>query len=105
MKAKDGTGTIDEAGYRIISINGKAKKEHRHIMEDLLGRPLRKDETVHHRNGQRADNTTDGPLDADFKSGNLELWSTSQPSGQRVTDKIEWALALLTEYGRLPCSS
>ena len=67
-------------------------------MEGLLGRPLHKGETVHHRNGQRADNTTDGPLDKEFKSGNLELWSTSQPAGQRVADKVEWAQALLAEY-------
>jgi hypothetical protein len=70
-------------------------------MEKLLGRPLHEYETVHHWNGQRADNTTDGPLGANFRSGNLELWSSSQPAGQRVADKIEWARSLLEEYGQL----
>jgi hypothetical protein len=99
---RKGTGRINPDGYVIAFRNGKVMGEHRFIMEDLLGRPLRKGETVHHRNGQKADNTTDGPLDDEFKSGNLELWSKSQPAGQRVADKIAWARELLALYGEAP---
>lgn len=67
-------------------------------MEELLGRPLRPGETVHHVNGQRSDNSTTGPLDAGYRSGNLELWSTWQPAGQRVADKVSYARALLQLY-------
>jgi hypothetical protein len=66
-------------------------------MEQLLGRPLRRDESVHHLNGQRADNRTDGPL-VNWRSGNLELWSSWQPYGQRVEDKVAFAIGLLREY-------
>jgi hypothetical protein len=54
-------------------------------------------EEVHHVNGQRDDNRTDGPL-KNFRSGNLELWNTSQPGGQRVVDKVRFAMDILQEY-------
>ena len=66
-------------------------------MAKLLGRPLREDESVHHINGDRLDNRTDGPL-VNFRSGNLELWSRWQPRGQRVDDKVEYAIELLERY-------
>lgn len=36
---------------------------------------------------------------ADNRIENLELWTTQQPSGQRVEDKINWAIKFLKEYG------
>ena len=62
--------------------------EHRLIMSELLGRPLHDKENVHHINGDRSDN----------KIENLELWNTSQPSGQRAEDKIKWAKEILKIY-------
>lgn len=99
LKRAKGEGSCGETtnGYHIVSVNGRRRSAHRLAMEALLGRELIPGETVHHANGQRSDNRTDGPL-VNFRSGNLELWSSWQPAGQRVSDKIDFAVDLLGEY-------
>ena len=101
-----GNGYVHRSGYFIVPVppelrwltNGEhAAAEHRLKMAQLLGRPLLPNESVHHINGNRIDNRTDGPL-RNFRSGNLELWSTSQPSGQRIADKVAWAREIMRLY-------
>lgn len=61
-------GRITPGGYKEIYIDKKPIREHILIMENHIGRPLRKDEVVHHKNGDRLDNRIE----------NLELMTRSE---------------------------
>jgi hypothetical protein len=82
-------GHISKDGYHVVKVaHGRQVRMHRHIMEQHLGRALRENENVHHKNGNRADNRLE----------NLELWVKTQPCGQRAADKVAAALTLLRGY-------
>lgn len=89
IAARGQANYVNDQGYRVINAAGRIVLEHRHVMAQHLGRPLHAWETVHHRNGQRADN----------RLANLELWASRQPKGSRAADLLTWAEEIVTLYG------
>jgi hypothetical protein len=89
------TASINNNGYELLyqpenpnaNVNGLVLV-HRKVMSEVLGRPLLRTEQVHHKNGNRSDNRIE----------NLEIWTTHQPQGQRIEDKIEYAIEILKQY-------
>lgn len=94
----EGTRRPDRDGYIMIKATGHSEamsrggiwaSEHRVVMSEFLGRPLRPNENVHHINGDKRDNRIE----------NLELWAKGQPAGARTRDKLAWAEEIIAEYG------
>jgi hypothetical protein len=69
---------VSEQGYVMIRIGSRYVPEHRVVMMAMLGRPLVRGESVHHRNGVRSDNRPE----------NLELWVGPIRRGARATDLV-----------------
>ena len=78
-------------GYSVMwdATRKKSVAQHRLVMEQIIGRPLTRKETVHHKNGNRGDN----------RPQNLELWaSLGQPAGQTVVDLLAYAREIIRTY-------
>jgi len=94
---KNGT-KMDSRGYILLrkpehpnADKSKYVPEHVYVMSEHIGRPLRKGEQIHHRNGIRDDNSID----------NLELCTrNTHHSGQKVSDLIDFCEDFLFQYDK-----
>lgn len=85
----EGRWLATDSGYVYRKVGAsKSRLEHRVVMEEILGRPLTRRESVHHMNGVKHDN----------RRANLELWVKPQPAGQRVQDLVDWVVENYPEY-------
>ena len=83
-----------QSRYKYVTVNNHpilgtgSMTEHRVVMTEFLGRKLLTSENIHHINGDGKDNRIE----------NLELWTTFQPPGQRIEDKVSYAIEILKQY-------
>ena len=86
-------GWSDKRGYRWIYVteNGRrrAKREHRHVVEQHLGRKLTPEEVVHHRNGDPSDNRIENLEVMPFGIHTAEHHrGTKQAEQSRITQSV-----------------
>ena len=97
---KIGQPQLTKLGYLRVNIDGKRVLQHRHIMEQHVGRKLTKDERIHHINGIKTDNRIENlelmmSNQEHMKKYHGDMWKRRKKNGapspdtiQSITDRI-----------------
>lgn len=95
--------SINHHGYVVLFINGKEILEHRYKMQKHIGRKLKTNELVHHKNEDRADNRICN-LEVMTRSEHIRLHHKNKPKpkkhdfGKTFITRKDW-------YNRGSCKS
>jgi len=73
---KSWRGRSKEAAYRVILVDGRYVAEHRYVAEQLIGRKLHRREHVHHKDGNKMNNSPD----------NLQVLTATEHAKLHMTD-------------------
>lgn len=76
--------SVNKRGYLNARIGGVLKLEHRMVMEAAIGRQLRRDEHVHHKNGVKTDNRIE----------NLEVLTAPEHHREHMTPERAKAMSI-----------
>ena len=91
---RKGERCVSPLGYVRVNVNGKRILEHRHIMEQHLGRPLTNTERIHHKNHDKTDNRIENlELMKDhgehLRTHHRDTWKHRKVNGPYTASEIE----------------
>lgn len=86
--------------YKYVTVDGQIVREHRHVMEQVLGRKLKPNEVVHHKDGNKKNNSPDSLEVLEWSEHSREHYYQREPNKATSISIACYALdgTLVKEY-------